>query len=282
MRTFPPHDDMRCNGAAMPCPACNDLANPRLTAFWIGDRQSVEPTHVPLTHSTVKGEATKTIRFLTSRPNEPGYHGPLYAGHLRRVRTQGYRRGCGNDEKSEGTAVTVRARILALATMGFLIGLQSIPEAAAGSVATEVCVGFASTAALGYGNNYPVGWIVSGGISSIRLGAIGEVGAGYDPSSGPNLQANIYDFMGGARMATASQTERVRAFAQVLVGGIRAGNNYAHATAFAWQPGGGFDLAVSHFAAVRFQGDLRLIQPGGGTLKQFRASAGLVLHASSR
>jgi hypothetical protein len=31
----PNHDDLRCDGAGMPCPACNDLAHPRLPPVWI-------------------------------------------------------------------------------------------------------------------------------------------------------------------------------------------------------------------------------------------------------
>jgi hypothetical protein len=44
---------------------------------------------------------------------------------------------------------------------------------------------------------------------------------------------------------------------------------------FAWQPGGGVDIAVTRVIALRLQGDLRLIQ-SGGTIKEFRFASGVV------
>ena len=119
---------------------------------------------------------------------------------------------------------------------------------AAESLTVEACGSFVSVSALGDGNNYPAGWMISGGVSSHRIGVIGELGGSYEsiaaiPGAGPNLEASLYHVMAGPKIA-ADRTRTITAFAQVLFGGVRVGNNYGGSqTSFAWQPGAGFDIA---------------------------------------
>ena len=155
---------------------------------------------------------------------------------------------------------------------------------AAESLTAQACGSFVSVGALGYGNDYPTGWMTSAGVSSERIGLIGEFGGSYHSianrsGAGPNLEASQYNFMGGPKIILAHRTRTVTVFAQVLLGGVRLGNNYGgHQTSFAWQAGGGLDVGLTRLTSVRVQGDFRFIQPGGGTMKEFRAAVGLVFH----
>jgi hypothetical protein len=68
-----------------------------------------------------------------------------------------------------------------------------------------------------------------------------------------------------------------RPFAQVLLGGVHAGNEFGSISHFAWQPGGGIDVRVTDALAIRVQTDLRPIPFDTGTPKQWRIASGVVL-----
>jgi hypothetical protein len=152
-------------------------------------------------------------------------------------------------------------------------------KAMADEPGADIAGSYAFINAVGYGNDYHKGWLASGAayVSNI-WGVAGEVGgsySGFDVPEGPPLRASIYNFMGGPRFMLHGK-EHITPFAQVMLGGIRVGNNYGgYMNNFAWQPGGGIDVALSRTIAVRLQGDLRLIQ-SGGTIKELRFASGIV------
>jgi len=154
----------------------------------------------------------------------------------------------------------------------------------------DIAVSYAFINAIGYGNDYPKGWLASGAMHvSNFLNVAGEVGGSYKSfeavGSTPALAASIYNFMGGPR-AVLRINPRLTPFAQVMFGGVRVGNNLGgYVTEFAWQPGGGVDIRVSERVAVRLQADYRFIPVSNATspndeIKQFRFASGVVLRTS--
>lgn len=140
--------------------------------------------------------------------------------------------------------------------------------------------------AIGYGNDYPKGWLASGSVYlSSFLSVTGEVGGSYEVfdavGSAPALVASMYNFMGGPRVILGTNPN-VTPFAQVMLGGVRAGNNLGgYVKEFAWQPGGGVDIRVSEHVAVRVQADWRFIPianatPPNDEVKEFRFASGVV------
>ena len=156
----------------------------------------------------------------------------------------------------------------------------------------DIAGSYAFINAIGYGNNYPKGWLASGAIYlSNSVGVAGEVGGSYEVfeavGSQPALVASIYDFMGGLRFVLRSNP-RLTPFGQVQLGGIRVGNNYGgHLKEFAWQPGGGVDIRVTDHLQFRLQADWRFIPiaeatPPNDEIKQFRFASGVVLRNNLR
>ena len=86
--------------------------------------------------------------------------------------------------------------------------------------------------------------------------------------------------MGGPRVASHANS-LVTPFAQVLVGGshIRGGIEWDGAlnTGFTYQPGAGVDVRVARNAALRLQGDYRIIRTSGRNNKETRFLGGIVL-----
>ena len=129
----------------------------------------------------------------------------------------------------------------------------------------------------------PRGW--SGGIaaamtSSLAIG--GEVGGSYIPAVDPTTtRTSIYSFLGGPRYVIRVH-KGVTAFGQFLVGDVHASAGvYSTAAAtdhFAYQPGGGVDVAMASRWAARLQGDYRGLRDMGAssTLNQGRFLAGVV------
>jgi hypothetical protein len=145
-------------------------------------------------------------------------------------------------------------------------------------VAPDFSASYTFVNALGYGNDYPAGWLISAGASAGRLGVVGEVGGNYKTlssfGSGPDFKSRMYTFLGGPRI-TAAQSGRTIPFGQLLLGVSHVGNNYgAHINSFTWEPGGGVDVVLARYIALRLQAELVLIEPGGGTIKEFRAAIG--------
>jgi len=103
----------------------------------------------------------------------------------------------------------------------------------------DIAGSYALLNAIGYGNDYPKGWLASGAVYlSNFLGVAGEVGGSYQVSeavgNSPTHVASMYNLMGGTRVVLRTNPH-LTPFAQVLFGGIRVGNGYgSHLSEFAW------------------------------------------------
>jgi opacity protein-like surface antigen len=114
------------------------------------------------------------------------------------------------------------------------------------------------------------------------LAIAGEVGGSYLPAVDPTANTtSIYSFLAGPRYVIRVH-ERVTAFGQFLLGGVHssadasaAGTTTDH---FAYQPGGGVDIAIASRWAARLQGDYRALRDTGtaSTFNQGRFLAGVV------
>jgi len=143
-------------------------------------------------------------------------------------------------------------------------------------------------------DSFPGGWAVAatGNVNS-WLGVVAEVGGSHrscdncqrgpfatERFRGTNLHISVLTFMGGPRVASHANS-LVTPFAQVLVGGshIRGGIEWDGAlnTGFTYQPGAGVDVRVARNAALRLQGDYRIIRTSGRNNKESRFLAGVVL-----
>jgi opacity protein-like surface antigen len=143
-------------------------------------------------------------------------------------------------------------------------------------------------------DSFPAGWAVSaiGNVNS-WIGVVTEVGGSHrscdncqrgpfatDRFRGTNLHVTVLTFMAGPRVASHANS-LVTPFAQVLLGGshIKGGLEWDGAlnTGFTYQPGGGVDVRVARNAAVRLQGDYRIIRTSGRNNKESRFLAGVVL-----
>jgi hypothetical protein len=84
--------------------------------------------------------------------------------------------------------------------------------------------------AIGYGNDYPTGWLAAVGVAVTSvIGVVGEVGGSYktvDSFLGePALRASTYNFMVGPKIVS-HRNRLFTPFVQVQFGRIRIGNNY--------------------------------------------------------
>ena len=152
-----------------------------------------------------------------------------------------------------------------------------------------VSEGFINAIGLYGGNNYHQGWVLSGALYPASWwGLAADIGAGFNDfgnppgEPGPPLRASFFNFMAGPRLVVRS-IPHLRPFAQAVFGGVRFGNNYGgYQSRFAWQTGGGLDLALSRRLAVRLQTDWRFIPvpppPAAATFKQWRLAAGIVFN----
>jgi len=143
-------------------------------------------------------------------------------------------------------------------------------------------------------DSFPAGWAATatGNVNS-WIGVVTEVGGSYkscdncqrgpfasDRFRGTNLNVRILTFMAGPRVASHANSF-VTPFAQVLLGGshISGGLEWDGAlnTGFTYQPGAGVDVRVARNAAVRLQGDYRIIRTSGRNNKEPRFAVGIVL-----
>ena len=141
--------------------------------------------------------------------------------------------------------------------------------------------------------SFPAGWAVSasGNVNS-WIGVVTEVGGSHrscdncqrgpfatERFRGTNLDVTILTFMGGPRVASHANA-LVTPFAQVLFGGshMKGGIEWDGAlnTGFTYQPGAGVDVRVARNAAVRLQGDYRIIRTSGRINKESRVAIGIV------
>lgn len=142
-------------------------------------------------------------------------------------------------------------------------------------------------------DSFPAGWAATatGNVNS-WIGVVAEVGGSYkscdncqrgpfasDRFRGNNLRVSVLTFLGGPRVASHANS-LITPFGQVLLGGshIRGGLEWDGAlnTGFTYQPGGGVDVRVARNAAVRLQGDYRIIRTSGRFNKEPRFAVGIV------
>jgi hypothetical protein len=145
-------------------------------------------------------------------------------------------------------------------------GLCPTVARAQGELGWDVAVSYVSTKTITYGNTYPHGWLLAGGVSMIGARGVGvgvnaEVGTSYDHSDAaydPELNASFRNYMAGPRLLV--QTPHVAPFAQLLLGSITVGCPMCgYLSKFAWQPGGGVDIHLAKSVWLRAQGDFRRI-----------------------
>jgi len=174
----------------------------------------------------------------------------------------------------------------------FLMG--TMPLFAADTPQFELAGSYAFMQDTSRSDNFPGGWAVAatGNVKS-WIGVVTEVGGSHKSCDncqrgpfaterfrGTDLHISVLTFMAGPRVASHANSF-VTPFAQVLVGGshIRGGIEWDGAlnTGFTYQPGAGVDVRVARNAAIRFQGDYRVIRTSGRNNKESRFLAGVVL-----
>ncbi len=145
---------------------------------------------------------------------------------------------------------------------------------------------------------YPPGWALSatGNVKS-WIGVVAEVGGNYRSCDncqrgpfasqnfrGTNLQIRIHTYLAGPRVASHANSV-FTPFGQFLAGGshVSGGIEFDGAlnSGMTYQPGAGVDVRIAPGAAIRFQGDYRIIRTSGRNNKQSRFLAGIVLSRGS-
>jgi hypothetical protein len=159
------------------------------------------------------------------------------------------------------------------------------PKAAAASSGnvpkTEIEVGadlIMSVLNRGVTNTYKKGWFVGAAMRATSLiSIIAAVSGDYQSRTG--YTANIYAYSGGARFESDSTSQKVKPFAQLMLGGAQDNgtgigiiNHYPVVT-----PGGGVDFVASRRLSVRFRVDFPLYATFGDVYKGRRVSAGVAL-----
>jgi hypothetical protein len=138
---------------------------------------------------------------------------------------------------------------------------------------------------------FPIGWVfaVGGNLTGGRSGEdkimdlflVGEISGGYKTLSEMGFDVTIreHTFLGGVKFASSASRSAVPFF-QVLsgVGNFGAGfeGESASVNAFAFQTGGGVDVRMGARAALRVQGDYRMLRKDGENLNEFRFAVGVV------
>ncbi|HEX6975800.1 MAG TPA: outer membrane beta-barrel protein [Vicinamibacterales bacterium] len=151
---------------------------------------------------------------------------------------------------------------------------------------------------------FGLGWAASVGGSLTRsIEIVGEVGGNYQtvsvPEADTDFKIKMHSFLGGVRFGTHG---KVGGFVQALAGGTHVSFGLSSCgnipvefcddvrsqdtskTFFTLQPGGGVDVAIAKRAALRFQGDYRVVFPDGSDdlLHEFRFAAGVVFGFGSK
>jgi len=176
----------------------------------------------------------------------------------------------------------------------FLLGATETPLFAADTPQFELAGSYTFMQDTTRSDSFPAGWAISatGNVNS-WIGVVTEVGGNHrscdncqrgpfatDRFRGTNLNVTVLTFMAGPRVASHANS-LVTPFAQVLLGGshIKGGLEWDGAlnTGFTYQPGGGVDVRVTRNAAVRVQGDYRIIRTSGRNNKESRVLVGIVL-----
>jgi opacity protein-like surface antigen len=178
----------------------------------------------------------------------------------------------------------------ALALAGLILTVAS-PALAAEAKKVDFVVGYGFMHDTEVGTSFPVGWTT--GLTynlSPTWGIVGEIGGSHKSESfleggvGATADLDVYTFMAGPKF-TGRGHRRVSPYFQALAGLARAslGVNVdlfgfsdsvsESATEFAIQPGGGVDILLNDWIALRVGGDYRRIFGDEGT-NEFRLVTG--------
>lgn len=130
---------------------------------------------------------------------------------------------------------------------------------------------------------YKPGWHVGASYQIIHvISVVTEASGDYDKRD--TFTANIYSFSGGVKFESGSKGERIKPFAQLLMGtsmdngdGTGAKNHYPTVT-----PGGGVDFRLANHAAARVKLDFPLYATFGDVHKGARLAIGLAVPLGTR
>lgn len=135
---------------------------------------------------------------------------------------------------------------------------------------------------------FPIGWVFAiGGNVTNSIAIVGEVAGGYKQLGEDAFDVTIreHTFLGGVKFASRASSAAVPFF-QVLSGvgnlGAGFGGESASVSAFALQTGGGVDIRMGSAAALRLQGDYRMLRKDGKNLNEFRFAVGVVFGIGKR
>jgi hypothetical protein len=135
----------------------------------------------------------------------------------------------------------------------------------------------------GESNTYKGGFHLGASYRLIHvISIIAEFSGDYDKRSG--YTANIYAYSGGARFESTARGERVKPFAQVLIGGAQdngSGNGTINHYPMV-SPGGGVDLLLARHLAARVRVDFPLYMTFGDVFKGSRLSIGVAVPFGTR
>lgn len=182
---------------------------------------------------------------------------------------------------------------VAAAVVGFVL-IGAAPLFAADAPKFELAGAYAFLQDTSRSEGYPPGWALSA-TGNVRdwIGVVAEVGGNYrscdDCQRGPfasqtfrgtDLRIRIHSYLAGPRVASHASS-LFTPFGQFLVGGshVSGGIEFDGAlnSGLTYQPGGGVDIRIAPGAALRVQGDYRIIRTSGRNNKQSRFLAGIVL-----
>jgi opacity protein-like surface antigen len=178
----------------------------------------------------------------------------------------------------------MKVRVVTLA-IACLLGLSRSAQAQnAGGI--EVAAGYSFLHDQELEENLPLGWVVSvAGPANAPLSIVGEVGGNYKTLSalGVDVTLRVHSFLAGVKVASRTGPG-VTPFGQILAGAARFSGDVNVAgfgvgtseTGFALQPGGGVDVGVGARAAVRLEGDYRLVRVEGSNGNEWRFVVGVV------
>jgi hypothetical protein len=178
--------------------------------------------------------------------------------------------------------------VLVIAAAAFLLGGGSAhaQPAERGNVAVSYSILHDSELE----ETFPVGWVFA--VSSTltpRVTAIGEVGGHYkvidiveDEALDDDVSVRLHSFLGGVRFVGGG--EAFTPFVQMLAGAVSVDVRFNDAgeqqkesvQGFAFQPGGGVDVALKQRMRLRFHGDYRVARLVGESTSEFRFAVGVV------
>jgi len=173
--------------------------------------------------------------------------------------------------------LVVAALVLGAATA---VAAQDLPRA-------DIAVSYSILNDTDLDETFKWGWVGAATVHATDwLAIVGEVGGNYRTfeAFGEELDLSVHSFMGGARFG--APLGNVTPFGQILFGSARASASVVgHSeseSAFAFQPGGGVDIAMGRRVALRVQGDYRSISSDGDTSGEVRFAVGVAFGFGSR